>query len=293
MFPEINLWGIPVDTYILCTYLSFLVVFIIGLALRPKEFPLRKSLWGAVIVIFFAFWGATLLNIVLYAPKYKGQAIVEIVKNAGVAYLGAPVLGLLAFWIFSKYVKWPFLVLADYIAPFFMLDRAIGRLGCLGYGCCYGVYSDLPWAYTFRNRSIAEIVPRHPTQAYMMIYAVAIFVSALYLYRKIKPLPGVFARTHEEASSAGITFFYVWLCYGFLRFLNEFLRAEGPFVYGPIKFSHAVLFIFAIVSSVALFVIIKKSAAKDEILRALKGAVVRLAVWLVVSGVVILSAIRK
>ena len=291
MFPTINFFGTPMDTYALCTLLSFLVVLVAALVLRPKELPLKYVFWAVIIVFFFAFTGAILLNILLHAAEYKGKSVIEVLKYAGVAYLGAPILGFFAFWIFCRIIKIPFLVFADYAVPFFVLDRVIGRIGCLGYGCCYGIPSNLPWAYPFKSWGIAHIVPRHPTQAYAIIAALAIFASSRYLYKRTKSLPGVYAKIHKDAPSAGIVFFYVWLCYGFLRFWNEFLRAEGPFIYGPIKTSHITLSIFVIISVIGLFVIIKKSTAKDEILKALKGAFMRLAVWLVASGVVILSFI--
>jgi len=181
--------------------------------------------------------------------------------------------------------------IADAAATFLMLERIIGRLGCLGYGCCYGIPSNLPWAYPFRSWGIVNIVPRHPTQAYMLIAALAIFASSRYLYNKAKTIPGVFGRTCKEAPSAGITFFYVYLCYGISRFIIEFLRAEGPFLYGPFKISHVILFVYAIISAAGLYFLIKRSAAKEEIIKALRSAAVRLALWLVGASVIVLAAL--
>lgn len=291
MFPNIDFLGTPTDTYSLCMLLSFITVLVTASALKPKEFPFKYIFWAVVIIFFFAFLGANLLNIIMHASQHKGENIAEIFKTSGAAYLGAPILGLLALWIFCKIIKIPFWVFADYAAPFFMLDRVIGRLGCLGYGCCYGIPSNLPWAYPFKSWGIADIVPRHPTQAYALISCLAIFVSSRYLYKKAKGISGVFAFNYKDAPSSGITFFYVWLCYGFLRFWNEFLRAEGPFIYGPIKISHIALFVFAIISAGGLFIIIKNSPAKGEIIKALKGTLIRLAVWLIVISFAILSAI--
>jgi phosphatidylglycerol:prolipoprotein diacylglycerol transferase len=234
MFPAIDFLGTPIDTYALCTLLSFLVVAVAVLALRPREIPFKHVFWGMIIVFFFSCVGANLLNIIAHASEHKGRHIAEIFKASGVAYLGAPIVALFAFWIFCKIIKIPFLVFADYAVPFFMLDRIIGRLGCLGYGCCYGIPSDLPWTYAFKSWGIINIVPRHPTQAYALIFALAIFASSRYLYKKMKSIPGVFGKNYKDAPSAGIIFFYVWLCYGLLRLFNEFLRAEG--FTAPLKF---------------------------------------------------------
>lgn len=291
MFPKISLFGTLVDAYTLYTLLSFLIVLIAVLVSKPKEISYKYVFWATIIVIFFSLLGANLLYLIIHAAEYKGVGIGKMFKDSGVAYLGAPILSLFAFWIFCRCVRIPFLVFADFAAPFFMLDRVIGRVGCLAYGCCYGIPADLPWAYPFRSWGILNIVPRHPTQAYAVISALAIFVSSRYLYKKTKSIPGVFAINYKEVSSAGITFFYVFISYSVLRFFNEFLRAEGPFVYGPIKTSHIILTVFAIILAIGLFIIIKKSIAKEKILNILKGAVLRLVVWLVVSGIAILSLI--
>ena len=43
----------------------------------------------------------------------------------------------------------PLLATADLVAPSLMLGLAIGRIGCLLNGCCFGGLCDLPWAVTF------------------------------------------------------------------------------------------------------------------------------------------------
>jgi len=291
MFPKIYLLGTIIDTYNLCMVTSLITTLIAVLMLRPKEIAFKYIFWATIIVLFFSLLGANLLFIIIHASEYNWQSIEDAFKTSGVAYLGAPILGLFALWVFSRCVKIPFLVLADYAAPFFMLDRVIGRIGCLEYGCCYGIPSNLPWAYPFNSWGIVQIVPRHPTQAYELIYTLAIFASARYFYKKIKSISGAFAINYKEARSSGMTFFYVFFCYSLLRFFNEFLRAEGSFIYGAVKISHIVLAIFAIISAICLFTIIKKSTAKNEILKILKIAVIRLALWFVVSSVLILFAL--
>lgn len=302
MFPTVNFLGTPIDTYGLCVMLSLIVVFVATLVFRPKAFPLEYVFWGVVTVFLFAFLGALLFNILLYGSK--GETIKMVILDAGLAYLGAPILGFFALWLFCKLIRVPFLVIADFVAPLFMLERMIGRLGCLAYGCCYGIPSNLPWAYAFKSWGIANVVPRHPTQAYELISALAIFASSVYLYKRTKNIRGVpdEERSQEKSieelkqilrkvSSSGFIFFYVWLCYSFLRFWNEFLRAEGLFIYGPFKLSHLILSIFVIISVIGLFITVKKSAAKEQILKALKSATLRLVLWLVGSGVVILTAL--
>jgi len=280
MFPNIILGGETIDTYGLMFLLSFIVVMMASVVLRPKEMS-AKVVFGAFLVnFFFAFAGACLLNIILNFGKYEGKSMNFILHNTGVAYMGGPLLGLLAFWIYCKIVKIPFLVFADYAAPFYMLDRAIGRIGCLGYGCCYGIPSGLPWAYPFNSWGVPEVVPRHPTQAYAIIAAAALFFAGRYLYKRLKEVPGVFSLECGKSPLAGLTFFCVIFGYSFLRFFNEFLRAEGPYLTDWFKVSHPVLLLFMAIAFLGIFFIFKGKDKKEAVIRIFKKAGLLLAALL-------------
>ena len=75
-------------------------------------------------------------------------AIVNIAAGGLVVYgafFGA-MLGLGLFWWRHRV---PLLATADLIAPSMLLGLALGRVGCLLNGCCYGGPCDLPWGVTF------------------------------------------------------------------------------------------------------------------------------------------------
>jgi phosphatidylglycerol:prolipoprotein diacylglycerol transferase len=77
--------------------------------------------------------------------------------------------------------------IGDIAAPAISLGQAIGRLGCLAAGCCYGKACSLPWAVTFTNPRAHEItgvplsVPLHPTQIYHALADFALFLVLLRL----------------------------------------------------------------------------------------------------------------
>lgn len=75
-------------------------------------------------------------------------SVVNVAEGGLVVYgsvFGAAV-GLVAF--VRKY-RLPLLVLSDLVAPSLLLGLALGRVGCLLNGCCFGGSSDYPWAVTF------------------------------------------------------------------------------------------------------------------------------------------------
>jgi len=65
------------------------------------------------------------------------------------AILGA-VLGV---WIYFKIAKIKAGYIFDLLAPACIMAQAIGRLGCLFNGCCYGTPTSLPWGLVYTDRS--------------------------------------------------------------------------------------------------------------------------------------------
>ncbi|MGW8257837.1 MAG: prolipoprotein diacylglyceryl transferase family protein, partial [Thermoguttaceae bacterium] len=95
-----------------------------------------------------------------YWPVYQGMALFAAVINiaqGGMVVYGAFLGGTLGMLAFARREKLPLLALADLVAPSLVLGLAIGRIGCLMTGCCYGGVCDLPWAITFPRSSPAYL----------------------------------------------------------------------------------------------------------------------------------------
>lgn len=123
---------------------------------------------------------------------------------------------------------WP---AADQIAPFLALGHAIGRLGCIAAGCCYGAecgtdfalgirYPEGSLAWAAQVAAGAEGMgsgtaarPVHPTAAYEALAELALAVSLLMLRR----------RRHAPGAIFG-----AWLLgYGLLRAALEAFRGDA------------------------------------------------------------------
>ncbi|TWT96699.1 Prolipoprotein diacylglyceryl transferase [Botrimarina colliarenosi] len=86
-----------------------------------------------------------------YAGRPLGETIVDVLQftEGGLVVYGSVIGGLVAFVWFVRRHGLPLRGMADILAPCFMAGLALGRLGCLLNGCCYGGPCDLPWAVTF------------------------------------------------------------------------------------------------------------------------------------------------
>jgi phosphatidylglycerol:prolipoprotein diacylglycerol transferase len=99
--------------------------------------------------------GARVFFVIQYWPLIQGQNLLETVVNAvnfvegGLVVYGALIGGLLAGLWYARRYRLPVLAVGDLIAPSLALGLALGRLGCLLNGCCFGGLCDLPWAITF------------------------------------------------------------------------------------------------------------------------------------------------
>jgi phosphatidylglycerol---prolipoprotein diacylglyceryl transferase len=109
-----------------------------------------------------------------YWPAYAGEggslgALVESVVNltqGGLVVYGAFLGGLLGMLLFVRQHRLPLLALGDLIAPSMLLGLAIGRIGCLLNGCCFGAVCDHAWAIQFPAGSPAYVAQAQRGQMY-------------------------------------------------------------------------------------------------------------------------------
>lgn len=117
-------------------------------------------------ILSFAFWlvvsgivGARLFYIVQYWDQFQGATIWASlgatlnVTEGGLVVYGSLLGGLFTAIVLLRRYEWSILALADVVAPTLALGIAVGRIGCLLNGCCYGGVCDAPWALQFPPKS--------------------------------------------------------------------------------------------------------------------------------------------
>ncbi len=143
-----------------------------------------------------------------------------IVGGDGLTIYGALLGASLGIWIYFKLVKVKMGYIFDLIAPAAIMAQAIGRLGCLCNGCCYGIPTNLPWGLVYTDPQSEGWnfgIPCQPTVAYEIIFCVIIFVVLLRLRNKLKPNGSLFV-------------LYLAL-YAAWRLGIDFLRDGNPFFF--------------------------------------------------------------
>jgi phosphatidylglycerol:prolipoprotein diacylglycerol transferase len=127
----------------------------------------RQGGLDSEMVISAAFWlvvcgvvGARLFYVVEYwdekfAGKGPRETLLEIINvpQGGLVIYGGFIGAIVGFTVFVRKHKLPFFALADIAAPSMMIGLALGRIGCLLNGCCYGGQTDWPWHVSFPHSS--------------------------------------------------------------------------------------------------------------------------------------------
>jgi phosphatidylglycerol:prolipoprotein diacylglycerol transferase len=171
--------GLPIRGY--GVFLLLAVVAGIGLAVYrarlmgvDPEIILTLAFWmficgiaGARAVYVYQYWDTQFYVTDPNAPWYETLKRVVDVSKGGLVVFGSLIGGLGAALAYCYVRKQPFLAIADLIAPSLVLGLAIGRIGCLMNGCCYGGLCDRPWAIEFPAGDNGEITSySSPTPPY-------------------------------------------------------------------------------------------------------------------------------
>lgn len=168
----------------------------------------------------------------------------------GLVFYGGLALGL-GLVLIVGYVKkvryWNILDLAGLCVP---LALAIGRVGCLLNGCCYGKPTSLPWGITYPAAS-GIIGARHPTQIYELILDLALF--------------GILWWKRDSFARDGTVFWLFIMGYGLIRFTVEFFREHAQSFAG-VGFQAGSIALVVIAAAVLVFRYRLLPASGSEIL---------------------------
>ena len=144
----------------------------------------------------------------------------RIIGGEGLTIYGAILGAIIGTWIYTRFKPLDYGRATDLIAPGIALAQAIGRVGCLINGCCYGNSTSLPWAisYIHPDSEGFGVVSAHPTQIYEIIFLLLLFGLLFFLRGKLKP--------------NGSLFMVYIGSYSLWRLFGDFLRPGTDFLFG-------------------------------------------------------------
>ncbi|NLE64672.1 MAG: prolipoprotein diacylglyceryl transferase [Elusimicrobia bacterium] len=159
------------------------------------------------IVVIWGIVGARVLFVLLNLSSFLLDPLeIIMIHRGGLAWQGSFLGGILAGIVFLRRRHVPVWKFLDLVAPYIALGHAIGRIGCLLNGCCYG--KPVAWGLYFPVWGMRL----HPTQIYMSLAQLMIFLLLRFFQQRSRP--------------AGYVFGWYLVLSGLERFLVEFFRAD-------------------------------------------------------------------
>lgn len=192
--------------------------FMVGVALTiylgkrrgyDPQFMSDVALWTLLIGLL----GARLTFAVQNLPHYMehpGQLLNF--REGGISIQGALIFGFsTTAWMFRKRGIAVQNGL-DIVAGPVLLGMAIGRIGCVLHGCCYGKVCDEPWGLVYPQAELGHVA-RHPVQLYEMGMDLLLLAGVLWMFSRLR--------------FAGQAFWVMFGGYGIVRFVAEYFREGG------------------------------------------------------------------
>lgn len=177
-----------------------------------------------------AILGSRLLYVVVNISEFSRNPLeIIMIQKGGLVYFGGVICAILVTGFYLRAKGIPVLGGFDLLIPSVALGHAIGRVGCLLNGCCFGKVTNVPWAITFPasspayyfqvhvthqlGRLASRSLPVHPTQIYEILGELFIFAVLIMLYRR--------------RSFPGQCFLMYLFLYSLLRFVVEYYRGDN------------------------------------------------------------------
>ena len=148
--------GVPIRGYGVMLLLAVVAGIVLGVHRGQKRgIPADTMLSLAFWMFLCGIVGARSFFVIEYWERIRQpglaatlKAIINITEGGLVVYgslfgAGAAIL------VFALRHRLHLLRLGDALAPAMLLGAAVGRIGCLFNGCCYGGLCEAPWAVTF------------------------------------------------------------------------------------------------------------------------------------------------
>ena len=221
MHPYIYIYGRQIGTYGVCMAAAVLLVASLAIKRGKKNGVVPEDIYivGAAAMGFALICGSLLYIFVTYPAETIWKLIaagkIDAILGGGIVFYGGLIGGVLGAILGTKIAKCKLSDLEASVVPFIPLGHAIGRIGCLMAGCCYGMEYEGLCAVYYAN-SVAGLPPDQgcfPTQLLEALINCGICAYLMYF-------------TKQKKKTYDLIFRYLGI-YAVVRFLLEFTRGDS------------------------------------------------------------------
>lgn len=198
------------------------VLYALGVALGilgARQLLLREGVandttWDLALALIVGVVGGARLE---YVRSHLGAFAdapwrVFALRDGGLVFYGGFVGAVVAVLAMARWRKVPSLRVFDAFVAYLPFGHALGRVGCVFAGCCWGAPTDLPWGLSYPAGHESGGVPTHPVQLYEAAFNVV--------------LGGTLLRLHARRRYDGQVLATFLLTYPVFRAFNETLRGD-------------------------------------------------------------------
>ena len=227
MFPFLNIFGARIPSYGLCIVIAIVLVCILSYRrirrdenILPQDAPFEYLLLLVPVCMFSFLIGGKLLYVMVshkmsYLAEKIGELDFSFLGGPGLVFYGGLIGGLLGTFGVAKLVKVDLIGLERDIVPFIPFGHAIGRIGCLLGGCCYGMEYSGPLAVYYEN----SLVGLSPDVGYFPVQPLESVLDLIIM--------GVLLAYSKKKRRRGDVLFLYLLLYAVMRFTTELFRGDA------------------------------------------------------------------
>lgn len=230
MYPIICTIGpFTIYSYGLMLAIAFVTASVLaGMQARKENINPEIILNFSFIVFICGIIGARIFYVAENIAVYlRNPFEIIMLQRGGLSWFGGLTGGLVSAIIYLKKKNLAILKIFDLAAPFLALAQAVGRIGCLLNGCCFGKASRFGIYFPVHKAVLI------PTQAYSSLILILIFIILRFL--------------QDRPHKTGEVFFTYLLFYSLKRFFIEFWRAENKIIiFNLTQFQVLSIFVFLV-----------------------------------------------
>ncbi len=249
-----------VHGYGLMIGLGFMAAVLAGCALAKRRNLSDSDFTNiAMLVLLIGFAGGKLLHIIVEFKTFLTDPM-SVIGSEGFVVYGGIITGILTIFVYCRVKKLEFLKYIDLFATVVPVNQALGRIGCLLAGCCYGKHTESAFSIEFPDGCMAPAhVKLFPSQPVMAAGNFVIFAALTVLYLYTCP------RGDKKSGRyiPGFATSLYLMMYSIGRFVIEFFRDDPRGNVGALTTSQFIA-IFTFAAGLALMVFVIKTADGKE-----------------------------